>query len=759
MMKFKFAILFALFLCLSATAAPKDTYRLSSGATLQVEKLAPGIFRVRVSATGAFPQSLMERYGILKTDWEEFSGDGASLRFDPASETLTLKDASGRVLFDGLSVLQAGNELNAQLRDSIQVQYGSIKTRRIGPIIGDNDGTLSEMDLTEGGDPLKSHVIRIPIKDDERFYGGGNTSREHIQHRGERLRMWATYQRTEIPMPFMMSSAGWAVYNNSTRKSYFDIGRLEKDAFSIYTTEPDADFFLFAGEDMPALLNAYTLLTGRNYILPKWAYGLCFGPNMKEDQWDILSDALRFRDAAVPCDVFWLEPQWMSKHYDFSATKKWNYDKFTPEYPWEEKKFPKYYHPSLFIGKIRTFGKHLGLWVCEEYDLSIVEEDALPGAVQTGREHWMDHLGTFIDLGVEGFKLDPARTLDEHTFREYHNGHSDKEMHNLNQVLLPKQMNLMYRSHTGKRGWYHYCGGWTGTQHWGASTSGDNGGGKTALFDQLNLGNSGFMNTSCDVMQVDAEEEMQSLHFGVFLPWMQINSWAGMMHPYYRSAEDQETYRKSIRLRYDLLPYIYSMAIEGALTGMPMVRSMPLAFPDDRAVDDMWTQYMFGPSLCVGIFNDEIYLPEGEWKTDPWAGEKVFIRGGAIIPTAPSYDRIPNEPYSKLTVRVYPHGESSYTMYDCDAESYGYEQGRVAAIRFDCSTSGKTVKFTVNPVEGSFENMPSEREWDFKFMLSRKPSRVLVDGKKVKGWTWKDGMLDIATGSHDSLSKLTIEIQ
>ena len=85
MMKFKFAILFALFLCLSATAAPKDTYRLSSGATMQVEKLAPGIFRVRVSATGAFPQSLMERYGILKTDWEEFSGDGASLRFDPAS--------------------------------------------------------------------------------------------------------------------------------------------------------------------------------------------------------------------------------------------------------------------------------------------------------------------------------------------------------------------------------------------------------------------------------------------------------------------------------------------------------------------------------------------------------------------------------------------------------------------------------------------------------------------------------------------------
>ena len=56
---------------------------------------------------------------------------------------------------------------------------------------------------------------------------------------------------------------------------------------------------------------------------------------------------------------------------------------------WEEKKFPKYYHPSLFIGKIRTFGKHLGLWVCEEYDLSIVEEDAIPGAVPSVKyQNW-----------------------------------------------------------------------------------------------------------------------------------------------------------------------------------------------------------------------------------------------------------------------------------------------------------------------------------------------------------------------------------
>ena len=92
----------------------------------------------------------------------------------------------------------------------------------------------------------------------------------------------------------------------------------------------------------------------------------------------------------------------------------------------------------------------------------------------------MDHLKTFLDYGVEGFKLDPARTIDEHPDASYYNGRTDKEMHNLNQVLLQKQMNLMTREHLGRRIWYHYTAGWAGTQHWGASTSGDNGGGKTA---------------------------------------------------------------------------------------------------------------------------------------------------------------------------------------------------------------------------------------------------------------------------------------
>ncbi len=768
--------LFSLLVILLALPLQAQTYKLSSGASLKVEACAPNVIRVRISPTGEFPQSLMERYGILKADWPAFEG-GASILFDPVSETLTLKAADGKELVKGIAFHGAGSHLCLDLREAIQEEFGGIKTQRNSPIIGDDDGTLSPMDKTEGGDPAKSCVLRIPICADERFYGGGSTSREHIQHRGERLRMWATYQRTEIPMPFMMSSEGWGVYSNSTCKSYFDIGKADSDAFAIYTTEPSADVFFFTGERMPDILNAYTELTGRNYLLPKWAYGFCFGPHMQEDQWQILNDARTFREMGVPCDVFWLEPQWMKKHYDFSSEKDWNYSKFSPEYSWREKSPIKRYNPTLFIGRMRDMGLHLGLWVCEEYDLSITEEDALPGATPSGQEHWMDHLKKFIIQGAEGFKMDPARTLDEQMYRKYYNGRSDKEMHNLNQVLLPKQMNLMYREQAGKRGWYHYCGGWSGTQHWGASTSGDNGGGKTALFDQLNLGNSGYMNTSCDVMQVDRELEMQSLHFGTFLPWLQVNSFANMMHPFYFVGKERETYLNCVKLRYELVPYIYSAAIEGVLTGMPMVRSMPLVFPDDRAVDDLWTEYMFGENLLVGIFTDEIYLPAGEW-TDAWSGEKIlsrgewvkrpyptdragllFIRGGAILPTMEEADYIGTKPLKSLILKVYPCGESSYTLYDCDAESFGYEKGLIAATRFHCAQNGRNVTVTVDPVEGSFENMPSSRAVTFEVALERKPSKVTLNGAKIKGWTWQDGVLRVRAGEKAVTEKLEISIR
>lgn len=639
---------------LLAQANPTHKVKINDGLTVSVEACSESIFRIKVSPRKDFTESLMERYELIKTDWSEVKTDISdkggvwtlktpeySLAINKKTGVMTVKDSKGGKVIREVRFLPEKEGLCGEMRSFINEKYADLKVAdNGGGIIGDDNGKFGEVDKHEIPAADAVSILSFSMEDGERFYGGGSTSRDHIQHRGEFLRMWTTYQQTEIPMPFMMSSRGWGVYNNSTRKSFFDIGNQQKSKFNIINTFDEADFFLMMGKDMPAILNEYTLVTGRTYVLPKWAYGLCFGPNMREEQFDILNDAVRFRQFDVPCDVFWLEPQWMEKRYDFSTKKKWNYDRFSPEPYWLQDQYPKTMHNRLFIGKLRSMGFHLGLWLCEEYDLSIQEEDIIAertGGKLSGQEHWMDHLTVFMDQGVEGFKLDPARTIDNHTNWEYYNGRTDKEMHNLNQVLLPKQMRELGRKYNGKRTWHHYCGGWSGTQHWTASTSGDNGGGKTALYDQLNLGMSGFLNTSCDVMSVPRELEMQGLHFGLFLPWVQINSWFSMMHPFYYAKEEQDIYRFYVKLRYSLAPYIYSMALEAAQNGMPIVRSMPLCFPDDRNCDDMTYQYMFGDNFCVGIFTNEIYLPKGTW-TDAWSGEKIVSKGETslvnILPTA-----------------------------------------------------------------------------------------------------------------------------
>lgn len=779
---------------LLAQANPTHKVKINDGLTVSVEACSESIFRIKVSPRKDFTESLMERYELIKTDWSEVKTDISdkggvwtlktpeySLAINKKTGVMTVKDAKGGKVIREVRFLPEKEGLCGEMRSFINEKYADLKVAdNGGGIIGDDNGKFGEVDKHEIPAADAVSILSISMEDGERFYGGGSTSRDHIQHRGEFLRMWTTYQQTEIPMPFMMSSRGWGVYNNSTRKSFFDIGNRRKDRFNIVNTFDEADFFLMMGKDMPAILNEYTLVTGRTYVLPKWAYGLCFGPNMREEQFDILNDAVRFRQFDVPCDVFWLEPQWMEKRYDFSTKKKWNYDRFSPEPYWLQDQYPKTMHNRLFIGKLRSMGFHLGLWLCEEYDLSIQEEDIIAertGGKLSGQEHWMDHLTVFMDQGVEGFKLDPARTIDNHTNWEYYNGRTDKEMHNLNQVLLPKQMRELGRKYNGKRTWHHYCGGWSGTQHWTASTSGDNGGGKTALYDQLNLGMSGFLNTSCDVMSVPRELEMQGLHFGLFLPWVQINSWFSMMHPFYYAKEEQDIYRFYVKLRYSLAPYIYSMALEAAQNGMPIVRSMPLCFPEDRNCDDMTYQYMFGDNFCVGIFTNEIYLPKGTW-TDAWSGEKIvskgetftreypsnragllFIREGAIIPTQPDVEYLGARPFDRVILKVYPHGDSAYTMLDDDGESYEYENGGIASTLFESHERDGGVEVVVNPVQGSFKGMPSEREYSFRIQRDSRPASVSLNGAAVQDWTYEDGMVCLSAGKVGISEKIVVSVR
>jgi alpha-glucosidase (family GH31 glycosyl hydrolase) len=767
----------------------KHIIKINNHKFIQIEPYTDRIIRIRISDHKDFPETLMERYGIIKTDWNktEFSTENKNdkkiittnsfkILTDKKTGSISVKDLKGRTIIDNISFLDDHDKTVSGLRKSLNSKFK--KTKRGTGIIGDTGSTAEKKDRKKVKNINKNSVISFSLKKDERFYGGGSTSRDHVQHRGEALRMWATYQIAEVPVPFMMSSDGWGIFNNTTQLNFFDIGRFDKNKMFLYNTTGDTDLYLMLGESMNEVIDLYTTVTGKPYLLPKYMYGLAFGGNTIEDQMDIMDDAYNFRNEEIPCDLFWIEPQWMEKYYDFSTSKDWDFDKFPGEKWWNKGlDIKRNEYNTLFIHKLHELGFKLGLWLCIDHDLSIAEEDQVAenkGTKLSGKEHWFDHLTKFIDEGVDGFKLDPGHTLNEHPDRKYYNGYTDREMHNLNQVLLQKQMELTYRNYKGIRSYHHYCGGYAGAQHWGALNSGDNGGGRIALFDQINLGLSGLMNTSCDVMEVE-ENNLAAMHMGFFLPWVQVNSWYGLLHPWYLPPEEKEAFRFYSQLRYDLIPYIYSTAINGTLTGKSIVRAMALEFPDDRNTDDLTFQYMFGDHFLVGVSSDSVYVPKGNW-IDFWTGEKIrggrtvksvfpknrggslFIRSGAIIPCQEHKQYITTGFYDTLILKIYPEGRTSYTLLEDDGISYQYENGIIARTEFICNEQKDKITFLVALKNDHYKKELENRRYEMQ-MFCDKPKKVILNGITQKEEDWKyNNEQKLLTFSFKTNSKKTVKL-
>jgi len=797
-MRFKSHLLILLFTCSLTHSSAVNEIVLSFDSTskIKIVPVSSKIVRVQLSNNkGEFQDNLMHRYSILNSDWEPvdyslttksnlkvISTSDYIIEIDTVVQKIRLLKRNGTELIREINLHNATSSLTNELGVSLNKEFSKLK--KGGGIIG-SDGftgeTFTEADIKNY---TQSNVIQLSLDKAERLYGGGASSRNNIQHRGEVLRMWATYQKTEIITPYLMSSKGWGIFVNTTTKNYFDVGRFQSDNLLVYDTQPNVDFYLMIGDDYYDILQQYVTITGKPYLMPKWAYGLAFGGNIMENQMNMMENAVHFREKNIPCDIFWIEPQWMDKHYDFSTEKGWNYKLYQGENFWEKKNPKKYENPLLFISRLKNMGFKLALWLNINHDYSIVEEDSLAlkeGKPVSGKNYWFPHLTKFIDQGVVGFKIDPCCTLDhEHPDREYHNGAKDAEMHNLNQVLMPKQMLQTLRGHNGLRSFHHYCGGYAGTQHWGAATSGDNGGAKEALFDQLNLGMSGFMNTSLDVLNPDnkdgAPATIPALHLGFLIPWVQVNSWYALHHPWYLPPLEKEVFTYYAQLRNKLNPYIYSTALEGSQTGKPILRAMPLEFPNDRKVDNMIFQYMLGPNLLVGVFSDSIYLPQGKW-INYWNGEKftggktvkidvpvnrgglLFVKSGAILPSQKLMQYVGEQPTDTLIIDLYPDGKSSFTLYEDDGVSFEHEKGAYSKIKFTSEENNKEIHFTVQPSEGKYKNMHQKRTYLLNIRMDKSPATVKINDKTSKSWNYKNGILQLVIKQADVSKAIVLSVK
>lgn len=702
--------------------------------TLKISDIAPGILRLRLSEKHA--RTLAERYKLIELP-ETLSESG--IKVDETAGKITFPD--GRIMSFSMIDGEEYDSLHESLEKEFEKNYTDYQA-----IIGapeeeakKAEKKAAEPKYTDGqvraglvpadSVPENAHfAVRFSILPDDRFYGLGEASRDRVELRGRAYQNWVRYQYNEISVPFLSSDGGYGFLVNANRRTFMDIGGREKDSLIILGENDEMDIFVFAGEGLYDILPKYTLLSGRPMLLPKWAYGLTYIAPIFGTQHDVLSHAERFRKEHIPCDMFSLEPGWMKKFYDYSTKKEWATERFhVTDYMVGPNS------DITFISALKRYGFHLALWICIRHDLTGEAERELArlndpqynAESDTYGESWYEHLKKFTDLGIAGYKLDPADMVccfDRMSRPTCRNGLSPMTMHDTNQTLLARQMYLGYSAQTGLRPMIHYCGGFTGTQRWCAATTGDNGGELGAMIWLETLAMTGFMNTTID-MNIHHPE---SIHFGMFVPWAHLNAWHGAEQPWWAGDKLHRMFVEYARMRYRILPYIYSAALEGHEETKPIVRPMVLEFPDDENCRELSRQYMFGGNLLVSAYADSVYLPAGRW-TDAFTGEEyvgpatienykptrtrgggLFIRGGAVIPNWSDRDYSTQKDDETIALDIWPDENTSYVFREDDGVSLSEA---VSHTLITLDGDEEKLNITIGSREGDYAGKPERRTW------------------------------------------------
>ncbi|MBP3361393.1 MAG: glycoside hydrolase family 31 protein [Clostridia bacterium] len=681
---------------------------------------------IRISKYETMSESYLERYGIISIpEKEEVKGveisDGAITLPDGKRLEFTVRPETDDEFW--------ADEINYQL----EYFKEKIPSRNIEGRPGDEP--FPDVEAIEARASTKKFGISFKINDDEKFYGLGEAGRDRIQHRGGSYQNWAVYQFDEVVIPLIYSNKNWGVFIAAQDRHFVDVDDHAKGKLTILGNLDELDVFVLYGDTMKDIIRLYTDISGKSMLLPKWAYGLTYIAQIHQNQFEILDDMMKFRQKHIPCDNVSLEPGWMTRFYDYSFEKEWDLKKFHIE-AWMRKRSCR----DSFLGVMRSFGFHVALWFCMNYDLCDLEESYITGERKIPA--WYDHVKKFIDSGVDGMKIDPADMLMRiDPNKIYTNGKSELEMHNISQVLVMKQMHQGFAEQMNMRPYLHYSGGYTGQQKWGAATTGDNGGGVGSMIWLENLSMSGFMNSTVDMSVFS----IPTIHFAMLAPWAHHNAWSGVRQPWYAGPENEEAYTFYARLRYSILPYMYSAAIECHETGVPMMRPMPLEFQNDESCSDLSLQYMLGAYILISAFTDTVYLPAGRW-LDYWTNEEYmgpctinsyippkgrggafFIKMGAIIPKWRDRDYVGQYSDEEIELHIYPCGKTEYIFREDDGESLDYIENNSCHTLIRCDETGGSVNIRIGKREGGYKNKTKNKTWLVKVHGTGKRAEVVCD--------------------------------
>lgn len=736
------------------TTVSKDdrgvTLGCKDGSEVRVSLLAPGVARVRASFGAKLPAPPAS-FAIAspEPDWP-----GASISVHEEQATITVATDTLDVVIQRAPLLVSFRAHGAE---------GAFLADR-APMSRDTRGALR---------------ITRDAPDGDRYYGLGEPASPHLDLRGQKIVLWSSdapgYTAGRTPLyqsvPFYLGAAAdraYGVFHDDTHRTTFDLAAADPHAVTWDADGGAIDYTVFAGPSIAAVLADYTRLTGRMPLPPRWTLGVHQSRYGYTTAAQIEEIAKRYRDDDLPLDAVWLDIDYMDGARAFT---------------WDATSFPD---PHAMIAKLGAQGvkvvaivdpaikieKSFALYDAASPYLLHTKQGPFVGRVWPGksvfpdfrdpaaRAWWGAQHAPLIDAGVAAIwnDMNEPTDFDDPTgaaqlavpgmdagHDTYGSLMAEASYEGLAQ-LAPRQRPWVL-TRAGSAGVQRYAATWTGDGNatWdGLALS-------VAMIQSLGLSGEPFAGADVGGFFGDADAEL-------------ITRWyeAAFLTPFFRNHHDkgsapqepwrfgtatEDTIRAFLKLRYRLLPYLYTTVAEAHETGLPIVRPLALVAPDLAAHDDEFligADLLVAPVLTKGATRREVWLPPGVWY-DFWSRTRVtdahvtadapidrvplYVRGGAILPLGPELHFTDEHPLDPLTFVVFPDatGAAQTTIYEDDGVSPSSAFRRTT---LHATTTKRGIRIHIAPRQGSWS--PGKRMLDLEAEGDRRSkARIRDTGKEV----------------------------
>ena len=533
-------------------------------------------------------------------------------------------------------------------------------------------------------------------------------------------------------IPFFMvlgENYCYGIFADNTYKTTFDFGFESSEYYVVSHEKGFLDYYFFPGEKPSDVVKKYTGLTGTTPLFQRWIYG------SHQSRWgycsqdEILGIAEAFEKNEIPCDVIHMDIDYMDGYRVFTFDKERFPDTKALSETLADKGIKLISIIDPGVKKDEAYfmyreGMEMDAFAHDAQG-AVYENAVWPGTSvfpdfsrEDVRKWWGEKTKILLDHGIRGIWNDMNEPA---SFRgplpddvKFAAGAHD-EIHNIYGHLMAKATYEGLLEHdNGRRpfvltraayaGSKKYCGGWTGDNHsiWAHLT--------LSLEQICNLSLCGMAMCGSDIggfgSDVTPELLVRFYQAAVFAPFFRNHSAVGTrrQEPWLFDEKTRDAVRKTVRLRYRFIPYIYDLERECERTGEPIVRPLVYEYPHDKMVRNICDEYLLGKFVLVapvtvpGKFAREVYLPEGEWydyeTNEKYTGGKyiladapldkvpVFIRAGAILPVAEGNIQSTEDITSENTrILTYP-GQGTFIHYEDDNETLAYREGAYNAMEY-----------------------------------------------------------------------------